>query len=525
MSIYEEQEILIQALLSPAAYDHEVDQARLIETHISWVILTGDYAYKIKKPVNLGFLDFSSLEKRKHLCEEEIRLNRRLAPNIYLDVVAINGSMEQPQINGDGTTIEYAVRMSQFPQEAQLDRMLERGELQAQHMDALARMVADFHAQIPQVDAQSEYGEPTHVYQPITDTLTTLRKHITDPQGLSVIDELDTWCQRRFAELRELIVQRKADGYVRECHGDMHLRNLAWIDGQPLAFDCIEFNPKLIWNDVISEVAFLMMDLDNRGQAQLAMRFINRYLEQTGDYAGVRLLRFYLVYRALVRAMVDAIRLGQEGIDDSESAAAEQESQAYLKLALDYTRHSRTCLILTRGLSGSGKTTLTQPLLEQLGALRIRSDVERKRMFGLKAEQNGHVDYAQGMYSAEATERTYERLVQLADSILLGGYTVIVDATFQHVFQRQYFYALAKKRDVEVIILDLRASPETLRQRIATRKGDASDADIKILKHQSDNWKHLDENEPSRMIPVDTEEPLDLALLANAIRQSARSVE
>lgn len=525
MNNNQDRSILIKALLQAEPYPHPVESPQLIETHISWVILTGDYVYKIKKPVNLGFLDFSSLDKRKHLCEEEIRLNRRLAPNIYLDVVIITGSMEQPRINGDGTTIEYAVKMSQFPQAAQLDRMLERGELQAQHMDALARYVADFHTRIPQADAHSEFGEPSQVFQPITDTLKTIRKHVTDPHSLHVIDELDAWCQTRFSELHDLIVQRKADGYVRECHGDMHLRNLAWIDEAPLAFDCIEFNPNLIWNDVISEIAFLIMDLDARGQSQLAIRFINTYLQQTGDYAGVRLLRFYLVYRALVRAMVDAIRLGQDGIDDSERAAGLQESHSYLQLALDYSRHSHPCLLLTRGLSGSGKTTLSQPVLEQLGAIRIRSDVERKRMFGLKAEQSGREEHGKGMYSADATKRTYHHMADLAAQVLDGGYTVIIDATFQRPEQRQRFYELGREKGFAVIVLEFAATADTLRQRIQARKGDASDADLNILEQQLDNWQALEEDEQPHAISIDTEKAFDPVQISDEIRRLAVAVQ
>lgn len=512
---------LINSLLSPEIYNHPVDTPQLIETHISWVILTGDYVYKIKKPVNLGFLDFSSLEKRKHLCEEEVRLNRRLAPRIYLDVVAITGSVEQPRINGEGEVIEYAVKMRQFAQTVQLDRMLVRGELQVQHMDALARMVADFHARIPQADVDSGFGEPSQIMQPIIDTITTIRKHISGAGNLSVIDTLDRWCQTRFSELRELFALRKVDGFVRECHGDMHLRNLAWVDDAPLAFDCIEFNPNLIWNDVISEIAFLIMDLDGRGQQPLAMRFLNSYLEQTGDYAGVRLLRFYLVYRALVRAMVDAIRLGQAGIDDSEKAAAQQESRGYLELALGYTRYSQPMLILTRGMSGSGKTTLTRPVLQQLGAVRIRSDVERKRLFGLGALESGRDEYGKGIYGADATRRTYDRLAELAAEVLDAGYSVIIDATFQTREQRNPFYALAQQKGVDVIILEFSASAECLSQRIQARKGDASDADLGVLQHQLDHWQVVDESEPATVITIDTETEPDLDWLTTEIRTLA----
>jgi len=508
---------LIQALLKPDAYDHPVELPQLIETHISWIILTGDYAYKIKKPVNLGFLDFSSLAKRKHLCEEEVRLNRRLAPSIYLDVVVITGSAEQPRISGVGEVIEYAVKMRQFPQSAQLDRMLDRGELHGQHMDALAMMVADFHTRIPQAKVDSPYGSPTQIFQPVIDTLNNTRQYLHDAESLRLIDELDAWCQQHFIALDDVIAQRKVYGYVRECHGDMHLRNLAWLDDAPLAFDCIEFNPNLIWNDVISEVAFLIMDLDERQQPQLAIRFLNSYLQQTGDYAGVRLLRFYLVYRALVRAMVDAIRLGQQGITDSERVAALHESQAYLQLARFYTFVHKPLLILTRGMSGSGKSTVSQPLLERLGAIRIRSDVERKRLFGLQAQQSGREAYGQGIYSAESTQRTYNKLAELAGEVLEGGYTTVVDATFKDAQQRQLFYRLADEKNVTVVVLQFTASSDSLRQRIRERKGDVSDADLAILEQQLKSWPKMDATEPAVVMTIDTDVELDLDRLVEQI--------
>ena len=509
---------LISALMDPAAYSHEAAEIRLIETHISWVILTGQYAYKIKKPVELGFLDFSSLQKRKRYCEEEVRLNRRLAPTIYLGVVAIRGTSGQPRIDGEGEALEYAVKMVQFSQRAQLDRMLERGELQPGQMDALAHMVADFHEQIETADQASEYGEPDHVLQPVLDTIAHLRRHTDDFVERQVIDELDSWCQTTFAHLRSFIALRKAQGYVRECHGDMHLRNLAWVDDKPLAFDCIEFNPELRWIDVISEIAFLVMDLDDRRQPQLAQRFLNGYLERGGDYSGIRLLCFYLVYRALVRAMVNAIRADQQGISVDEKAQATKETHGYLHLARRYTRVSKPVLLIARGLSGSGKTTYSQLLLEQFPAIRIRSDVERKRLYGVKPEQDGHKIIGDELYSSIATERTYQRLEQLAKA----GHSVIIDATCQKKEQRELFRKLAEEKGVAFLILEFSATEATLRQRIAARKGDASDADLQVLELQLDKWQPLGEDERDQALSIDTEMKFDVVLLADEIRRRVK---
>jgi aminoglycoside phosphotransferase family enzyme len=452
----EQKFIVITALMDPGLYHHPVEELQLIETHISWVILTGPYVYKIKKPVNLGFLDFSTLEKRRFYCEEELRLNQRLAPEIYLAVVPITGTTEQPQIAGRGEAIEYAVKMVQFPQRAQLDRVLSRDGLEPQYMDVLASLVADFHQRIEVAGADSEYGDPEHVYQPVAENFAQIRERISKEKYRKLVDDIEQWSKSAFASLRSVLQQRKSAGFIRECHGDMHLRNIAWVNDQPVIFDCIEFNPNLRWIDVISEVAFLVMDLQDRQQAQLAQRFLNSYLEYSGDYAGVRVLCFYLVYRAMVRAKVEAIRAQQKGISKKEQTEAETGFFTYLELAQHYTRIDAPRLLITHGLSASGKSTLTQPLLEYLPAIRIRSDVERKRLFGIKADENRQADNKEGIYTPEATQTTYKKLIKLAEEIIDAGYSVIVDATFLKQDQRQPFQQLAGAKPC-VITIDTEA--------------------------------------------------------------------
>jgi len=512
---------LIQSLLDPERYDHTVLQCQLIQTHISWVILTGDYAYKIKKPVNLGFLDFSTLEKRRFYCEEELRLNRRLAPAIYLDVINISGTPEKPSLNGDGDTIEYAVKMIQFPQEAQLDRALARGDLQFDKIDAIASMISIFHQQIEIAKKNTPYGNPEQVMQPVTENFMQIREQHKECKHPELLTDLENWFESVYTELVPIFLKRKSDGFIRECHGDMHLRNLAWYNGKPLAFDCLEFNENLRWIDVISEVAFLVMDLHDHKQEHLAHRFINAYLEQCGDYAGIQVLRFYLAYRAMVRAKVNAIRAGQTGIEQNEVKDAENDYYEYLNLAKSYTRRTLPQLIITRGLSASGKTTETQPLLELLGAIRIRSDVERKRLFNVNPNEESHAGIDGGIYSAEATEQTYARLVEVAGLIIDADYTVIIDAANLKQTQRQLFQRLASQKQVSYIILEFIATPDTLRKRILERKHDASDANLEVLEHQLEHWLPLPENEHPFAISIDTEQPYDVLELTKKIRSTA----
>ena len=500
---------LIRAMLRPQWYDHAVERCELIETHISWVILTGPYAYKVKKPVDLGFLDFSTLAKRRFFCEEELRINRRLAPAIYLEVVPITGTMEEPVLRGEAEAIEYAVKMIEFPQTAQLDRMLAAGALELRHMDAFAGRIADFHRHAAVAKPADAYGEPAVVWQPMAENFAQIRERIVDARRREALAALERWSLMAFQALASVLAERKAGGYIRECHGDMHLRNLAWIDDGPVAFDGIEFNPNLRWIDVMSEVAFLVMDLQDREQAALAQRFLNAYLERTGDYPGLQLLPLYLVYRAMVRAKVAAIRLGQAETDAAERAGAEAEFAQYLALAEVYTRPASPLLLLTRGLSGSGKTTLSQPLLECLPAIRLRSDVERKRLFGMEALESGRASPAEGIYSAEATKRTYERLRELAATVLDAGYSVIVDATFLRREQREPFERLAREKGVGYTLLEFSATTETLRRRILQRRGDASDADLAVLEHQLAGYEPLAGDEQARCVKIDTEMPFD----------------
>ncbi len=512
----------ISALLEPRVYPHPVKLCELIETHISWVILTGDFAYKIKKPVNLGFLDFSTLEKRLFYCKEELRLNRRLAASIYLDVVAITGTSEQPVITGlsgsKNQIIDYAVKMHQFPQQAQLDRMLLNGELRAEHIDAFAGRISDFHRQVDVADDTTKYGDVDRVRQPARENIEQIRTWMNARKYDAILDQLEQWSGSEFKTLKPIFKQRKQDGFIRECHGDMHLRNLAWINNEPVLFDCIEFNPELRWIDVISDIAFLVMDLQDRQQAQLAQRFLNQYLEHTGDYAGVAVLPYYLFYRAMVRAKVDAIRAGQAGISRDDKVEAEKDLAGYLELAQTYTRRITPKLIITRGLSASGKTTITQTLLEQLAAIRIRSDVERKRLFGLKANQTAKADAGKGIYTSSVTERAYARLAELAEEILDAGYSVIVDATFLNSSYIKPFKMIADKKQIPFLILEFGASEQTLRQRIINRKQGASDADLAVLEQQLKQRQDLSDKEKENAIEINTEEPVDFEILIENIK-------
>lgn len=507
----------VTALLRADCFPHAVASLELLETHISWVILTGEFAYKIKKPINLGFLDYSTLDKRRFACEEELRLNRRLAPEIYLELASVRGTPEAPHLEGEGEIIDYAVKMRQFPQAAQLDRLLQAGGLSPAQLDAIADVVAKFHLTAKPAEPDSRYGDADSVWRPVAENFSQIRERGVTSDGEARLAHLLQWSQDSFGRIKPVIARRKMQGQVRECHGDLHLRNIAWFHDRPVIFDCIEFNPELRWIDTISDFAFLFMDLIDRSQARMAYRVLDRYLVQTGDYAGLALLPFYFVYRAMVRAKVDRIRLAQPDLSAAEREAQEHEFSAYLQLAEDFIHQRRPILIITWGLSASGKSSISSRLLQVMGAVRLRSDVERKRLAGMEIAAHAAAEAERGIYTSDMSERVYRHLRELAEGLLMAGFPVIVDAAFLEQVRRAEFAQLARSLQIPFVILQCVASASTLRQRICSRQGDVSDADLSILEYQLDHLKPLSEAEhPYRMI-LDTEQDIDIEQLVTRI--------
>lgn len=497
---------LIDSLLHPAAYPHAVGDVELLETHISWILLAGDYAYKLKKPVRLAFLDYSTLERRREFCLKELRLNRRLAPELYLDCAAICGTEDSPVIDGQGEPLEYAVRMRRFPQEALLSRLIANGSLAAVQIDLLAREVGEFHAGAAVAAPESPWGEPPAILQHALDNFTALARV---PQGPTAdkLARLQQWTRNQADRLNQRFTGRRLQGFVRECHGDLHLGNMVWLNGRVLLFDGIEFNDSLRWIDVQSDAGFVAMDLMDRGRADYARRFINAYLEQTGDYAGAVVLAFYVVYRALVRAKVAGIRMDQPDIDDAVRESAAAELQTYVELADRYTQRAPPVLAITHGVSGSGKTTGTQPLVEARGMIRIRSDVERKRLFGIKPTESARAGRGEGIYSPEASRKTYDRIADAAAAVIEAGYPAIVDATFLQRRHRDRFRELADRLGVPFEIHAFDADPATLRARLEQRQraaADASDADESILEHQLRTREPLSDDELRHVVSQST---------------------
>jgi aminoglycoside phosphotransferase family enzyme/predicted kinase len=480
--------VLADTLRSPLCFAHRADRVEVVETHASWVFLAGEFAYKVKKPVRLDFLDFSTLERRRAFCEEELRLNARTAPGLYLGVVPITGSVGAPVVGGTGPAIEYAVQMRRFAPSDVFDERARAGTLEAGQVDALALAVARFHAEASR--GLRRAGTPA------LDNFATIRRLEGALAPGGALDALEDWTRAEGLALEEAFAQRGAQGFVRECHGDLHLGNIVLDRGRPVPFDALEFDPGLRWIDVMGDVAFTVMDFHHFGLPAFAARFLNAYLEQTGDYAGLAVLRYYTVYRALVRAKVACIRAHQAGGLQGRSAAREAFA-VHLRLAERLRVPAPASLTIMHGLSGSGKTFASQALLEAQGAVRIRSDIERKREPGFE-------------YSPRGRDLVYARLEALARGLLAARYPVIVDATFLARSQRARFMQLARQAGAAFTIASCAAPEVVLRERLRLRArsgADVSDADARVLERQIDAQEPLECDELAfrRLIEPPTE--------------------
>lgn len=485
---------LIEALRAPTCYAHAVSAIEVRETHISWVILTGEYAYKIKKPVRLSFLDFSTLERRHEDCEQEVRLNRRFAPELYLGVVAITGRLEAPQVNGTGIPLEFAVQLRQFSSDRELAELVTHNAVTTDALRSFGSHLAHIHA------ASTAYSVRSNAWATVERNLQELAQ---------VPESLEEWLRTEHARLQPLLDRRGTSGRIRECHGDLHAGNVVCWRGELIAFDCIEFNANLRQIDVADDVAFLMMDLSARARRDLAYAFANGWLEVSGDFGAIALWRWFRVHRALVRTKVERLN------------GHEEQAAGYLRTALAELERNTPRLIVMCGMSGSGKTWASTQLLQRLGGVRVRSDVERKRLAGLQAQESSRSLPGSGIYTLEFNERVYTHLTECARTILLAGENTIIDAAFLRRHERLGFIALAEALQVPVTIVHCHAPLDELRSRLLARRDDASEATVEVLERQATYWEPFSANELAYVIELDTRDAAALERLYDSIVSNA----
>jgi len=494
----------LRALLIPAAYPHAVDAVQLVETPISWVLLTGPYAYKIKRPVLLEYVDQRSAQRRAELCAEELRLNRRFAPDLYLGVRAITRTGGRLVIDGGGEVVEHAVWMRQFDRAQELDRLLAAGGVAPEELADFGRRLAATHAQLAAAGPDNPHGTAEQVRVLVLANVEQCQ-HAAGVFGtVAEIAALRVPLMAALDAAAPLMGQRRATGRVRECHGDLHTRNIVREAGRLLAFDCVEFEPAFRWIDVADDVAFLLADLQVLDAPLHAWSFLQAYLSAGGDYQACRLLRLYEAHRALVRAKVAAL----SSADDAErSGALRRLHAAYLRHATAALGPRRPAVLLMSGLSGSGKTWLAERLAPALSALHLRSDVERKRRAGLAPDARSGSGLESGLYSAQATADLYAHLLGCTADIVAGARSVIVDATFLRPEDRQPWRELASAAGVPLRVIHCQAPVALLGERIERRRArarDASEADLEVLGWQQRRSLPFAPEERALVIEADT---------------------
>jgi aminoglycoside phosphotransferase family enzyme/predicted kinase len=501
---------MITALQNPQAYPHPVDTIKLIETHISWILLTGKYAYKIKKPINYGFVDYSTLDKRHYFCEQEIKLNQMLTQGIYLQVLPITKTATSFEINGSGEIVEYALQMTEFSQGQLLNHLLRQHHLSIHIVEEIAVQLAKFHLQAEHAALDAPYGKPETVLQPVEENFNQAREllhkfNIANPTYLAPLEQLEQQSMDEFLRIKSVLQKRNQDGFTRRCHGDIHLGNITLINDKPVIFDCIEFNEYFIWTDVMGDVGFLLMDFYDHQRPDLGMRFLNTYLAYTGDYGSLEVLPYYFAYRAMVRSKIQLFSINEQD-DAAKKLAYYQKYLSYVHLAQQYLTSHQPSIIMMHGLSGSGKSTVANHLAEQLGAIIIRSDVERKRLFNLQPHESSHDKLDSSIYQPDINTKTYEQLKDLAILITQAQYPVIVDATFLKYSERQALATVAKNKGIPYFIINCEADHEVLAARISARSAVTDTfseaSDLSILQKQQQYLEPLTKEEQEFIVAV-----------------------
>jgi hypothetical protein len=515
-------------MLEPAFYPERPAEVRLVQTHISYVFLAGKVVYKVKKPVRFSFLDFSTLERRRHFCHEEVRLNRRLAPDTYLGVVAICGDGDRFRLGAehDPAAVEYAVHMRHLPDDRTLDRLLDRGEVTPEMIAQLAETLVEFHRRARADEDVTTNGDPAVVGKIIGDNFAGMQpfRDVTVPALDD--DAIQSFTRDFLTRHANLFRRRQAERRIRECHGDLHTEHICCTD--PLViFDCIEFNTEYRYCDVASEIAFLTMDLAYHDHEELAAKLVARYSALAGDPDLFRLVPFYACYRAYVRGKVDTLKSIEEDVDPPDRKAARASASRHFALAYRYTWAYRPCVVAIAGLSGSGKSTVAEALARRTGFTRISSDHVRKELAGLPLTARPRGSYGAGIYTTEFSDRTYRTMFDRARSTVAAGGSVILDATFQLAIGRATARDIAAAHRIPFLLVECRCSDAEVRKRLDRRQQegvDASDADWDIYRQQQRRFEPFNEHGDVDRLILDTKAPPEaLAMrVERALREPAQ---
>jgi aminoglycoside phosphotransferase family enzyme/predicted kinase len=503
---------LIQSLLDPSVFPHPDGEVMLVQTHISYVFLVGEFAYKVKKPLNLGFLDYSTLERREYFCRREVELNRRLCPDLYLGVVPIVAVGDGFRVGGEGRRVEWAVEMRRLQEDRLLSNLLEVDRVEPEQIERIARRLAEFHARAATGGEIDLYGQPRTIRRNTDENFAQLLPFVGRTISAAQLARLRAYTDSFLNENRPLFAKRVGEHRIRDCHGDLHAGSICLADDLCI-FDCIEFNDRFRYGDVLAEVAFLAMDLDRYGRADLSWRFVDAYRRASGDDCPDRLLDFYKCYRAVVRAKVESFKLDEPDFTPEEKDAATEAARVYVDLASVYAGlTTRPILLATCGLMGTGKSTLARALARRFGLVYLSSDVTRKRLVGLAPTEHRYESFGSGIYAEEYSRRTYEALLREAGEWLSRGCSVVVDASFKRSAERAAIRRLADDLGIDLLFVECVCSEELIRSRVeqrVKRSGEASDARWDIFSLQKQDFDPCDEIEAARRLVVNTAEPIE----------------
>lgn len=499
---------IVEQMTRPDFYPHRPQKVEVVQTHISYVFIAGDYVYKVKKPVNFGFLDFTTLDLRKFYCEEELRLNKRLAPSIYLDVVPIGrDDAERLTLGGTSNIVEYAVFMKKLPLDRMLKILLARGQADAGVMDAVAEKIARFHQEAQTGGRIDEMGAASVIRHNHEENFAQTEKYIDVTLSAFQHAFLKAYAEQFIASQADLLDKRVAEHKIRDCHGDLHLEHICVAD-EIIVFDCIEFNERFRFADVAAEVAFLTMDLDYNGYFSQSVNFTNSYLKYSRDEDLRALLNFYRCYYAFVRGKVTSFRLDQKELPKTERENIRRVASKYFDLACAYaSRLEKPALILTAGLIGSGKSYQARSLAERLGAEVIRTDVLRKELLRIAPTEKHHESFGQGIYSGDISRKTYEKAVELAADKIGRGIPVILDASFRCRADRTMAVDMARRFGVPFYVVECACPDNEVKIRLEKRMLDPenpSDGRWEILQEQKKQYEAVTEIPESRLFQIDT---------------------
>ncbi len=506
------QKDFIKELKNPETFDGNVDSVKLLQTHISYVALTGEYAYKVKKPVDFGFLDFSTLEKRKYFCEQELKLNKRLCPQIYEKVVPITQKDNVIEVDGDGIIVDYAVKMKEFPQKNIMSSLLDKDKISFKKIDYIVDNLVDFYKSEKSTDEIKKFGEIKTIKQNTDENFQQTESMIGEIISNEDYSFIRDVTNQYLKDYKLFFERRIKKGYIKDCHGDLHSGNIVLLDDDICIFDCIEFNKRFRYSDIASDIGFLAMDLDFKGHAFLSSYLIERYVKRSDDKSIFDVLNFYKCYRAYVRGKVTGFRLSDDNIDSNEREEIKKTASNYFDLACYYARlmkykleqKNRRVLFITSGLTGTGKTTAAKKVKIDYNAKVVSTDVVRKKLAGIDKYERHHDAYNTGMYSPQKMRETYHEVFKIGKKLLNQGKNVVFDATFKSADLRKEAYQIALQANSKFVILNTICPEEVVKKYLDRRveSKSVSDGRWEIYVKQKNSFEDFNNELPRIKIDI-----------------------